>query len=109
MPTDTVAVLSVSQDGRVTLPAGYRKRHRLARGSKVVAVRMGEALVMVPHDPLLESAFLRLEAALAGASATVESLKDQPLAERARIVRKRYDSARVEEWTRDYSSHASPF
>ena len=41
----SVAVLSVGQNGQITVPAAFRKEHALGRGGKVVVVRMGDALV----------------------------------------------------------------
>ena len=85
-----VAVLSVGPNGQVTIPARFRKEHALTKGGKVVAVWMGQALVVAPHDGVLESICLRLEEALKGSGASLESLKAQALMERARIGRKRY-------------------
>lgn len=85
-----VAVLSVGQNGQITIPAEFRKEHALGRGGKVVAVRLGDALVMAPHDAVLESICMRLEEAMKGAGYRPETLKAQALAERAAIVRKRY-------------------
>ncbi len=85
-----IAVLSVGQNGQVTIPSRFRKEHSLRRGGKLIAVRMGDALVMMPHDGVLESVCMRLEEAMKGARSTVAAMKQQALAERAEIVRKRY-------------------
>jgi bifunctional DNA-binding transcriptional regulator/antitoxin component of YhaV-PrlF toxin-antitoxin module len=85
-----VAVLSMGQNGQITIPAEFRKEHGLGRGGKVVAVRLGDALVIAPHDAVLESICMRLEEAMKGAGYRPETLKAQALAERAAIVRKRY-------------------
>jgi bifunctional DNA-binding transcriptional regulator/antitoxin component of YhaV-PrlF toxin-antitoxin module len=45
-----VTLLNVAQNGQVTIPAAFRKDHALANGGRLMAVRMGDALVMVPHD-----------------------------------------------------------
>jgi bifunctional DNA-binding transcriptional regulator/antitoxin component of YhaV-PrlF toxin-antitoxin module len=85
-----VAVLSVGQNGQITVPAGFRKEHALGRGGKLVAVRMGDALVIAPHDAVLESICIRMEEAMRGAGSDVAKLKARARAERATIVRKRY-------------------
>ena len=71
----SVAILSVGHNGQITIPAAYRRAHALGRGVKVAAVRMGKALVLAPHDAVLESISARLEEAMRGESVTVEALK----------------------------------
>ena len=85
-----VAVLNVGQNGQITVPAGFRKEHALGRGGKLVAVRMGDALVIAPHDAVLESICMRMEEAMRGAGSDVAKLKAQARVERAAMVRKRY-------------------
>jgi len=85
-----VAVLNLGANGQVTIPAEFRKEHGLAGGAKVIAVRMGNALVMAPHDGVLESICMRLEEAMKGAGVSVEELKAQALRERAQMVRERF-------------------
>ena len=85
-----VAVLSVGRNGQITVQAGFRKEHALGRGGKVVVVRMGDALVVAPHDPVLESICMRMEEAMRGAGSDVAKLKAQARVERAAIERKRY-------------------
>ena len=53
---------------------------------------MGDALVMLPHDGVLESIFLRFEEAMKGAGLTVEDVKLQALVQRSKIVGQRYSS-----------------
>ena len=89
----SVSVLSLGQNGQVTIPASFRKDHGLGGGAKVLAIRMGDALVMAPHDGVIESICMRLEEAMKGAGLTVEAMKEQALVERGRIVRERYGSA----------------
>jgi bifunctional DNA-binding transcriptional regulator/antitoxin component of YhaV-PrlF toxin-antitoxin module len=85
-----VAVLNVGQNGQITVPAGFRKEHALGRGGKLIAVRMGDALVIAPHDAVLESICMRMEEAMRGAGSDVAKLKAQARVERAAMVRKRY-------------------
>jgi bifunctional DNA-binding transcriptional regulator/antitoxin component of YhaV-PrlF toxin-antitoxin module len=88
----SVAVLNLGQNGQVTVPSGFRKTHSLSKGGKLIAVEMGDALVMVPHDGVIESICMRLEQAMKGASLEVEDLQAEVLKQRAAIVRKRYGS-----------------
>ena len=88
--SSTVAVLHVGQNGQVTIPADFRKEHSLSKGGKVMAIRMGDTLVMAPHDAVLESICLRLEEALKGSKSTVADVQRQALEERAAIVAERY-------------------
>jgi bifunctional DNA-binding transcriptional regulator/antitoxin component of YhaV-PrlF toxin-antitoxin module len=86
----SVTLLNVAQNGQVTIPASFRKEHGLGKGGKLMAVRMGDTLVMVPHDGVLEAVCLRFEEALHGANVQVDGIKAQALQERAAIVHKRY-------------------
>lgn len=90
--TASVAVLSVGQNGQITIPAEFRRDHALSKGGKVIAVRMADALVMVPHDGVLESICLRLEEAMKGSGRRVDEVKTQALVERSHVVRERYGS-----------------
>ncbi len=92
MPRSSVAVLSLGQNGQVTIPVEFRKEHRLSGGATVVAIRMGDALVLAPHDGVLEAICMRLEHAMRGAGASAEELKAQALVEREKIIRERYRS-----------------
>jgi bifunctional DNA-binding transcriptional regulator/antitoxin component of YhaV-PrlF toxin-antitoxin module len=88
--SSSVTVLSVGQNGQITIPVDFRKEHALSGGGKVIAVRMGKALVVAPHDAGWESICQRLEGAMKAAGETVESLNAQTLVERAAIVEQRY-------------------
>jgi bifunctional DNA-binding transcriptional regulator/antitoxin component of YhaV-PrlF toxin-antitoxin module len=85
-----ITLLNVAQNGQVTIPAAFRKEHALAKGGRLMAVRMGDALVMVPHDGILDAICMRFEEALRGSGASIDEIKAQALEERAEIVRKRY-------------------
>jgi hypothetical protein len=56
---------------------------------------MGDALVMVPHDGVLESICLRLEASLKGSGHTLDDLKLEALRQRENIVNDRYPALRA--------------
>ncbi len=90
MAHSPVAVLNVGQNGQVTIPAGFRRQHKLSKGAKVMAVEVGGSLVMVPHDPILDALTVKVRAAMKAAGVTVEDLKAEALRQRAKIVRERY-------------------
>ena len=94
MPKATaVAVLSLGQNGQVTIPAEFRRQHALAGGGKLLAVRMGDALVMAPHDAVLESICVRLEEAMKGTGMEIDELQAATLVEREAIVKARYGTS----------------
>jgi bifunctional DNA-binding transcriptional regulator/antitoxin component of YhaV-PrlF toxin-antitoxin module len=85
-----VALLNVAQNGQVTIPASFRKTNALAKGGKLMAVCLGDTLVMVPHDGLLEAICMKFEEALHGTGVSVAEINAQASEERAQIVEKRY-------------------
>jgi bifunctional DNA-binding transcriptional regulator/antitoxin component of YhaV-PrlF toxin-antitoxin module len=87
---ETIDVLNIGQNGQVTVPVEFRKDVSLGKGGKLVSVRMGDALVLVPQDALLESISLRLQEAMKASGVTVEDLKSGVLEQRAEIVKERY-------------------
>jgi len=95
-----VTLLNVAQNGQVTIPAAFRKDHALAHGGKLMAVRMGDALVMVPHDGILDAICMRFEEALRGSGASINKIKAQALQERAEIVPQRYGSVLLKRRTK---------
>jgi bifunctional DNA-binding transcriptional regulator/antitoxin component of YhaV-PrlF toxin-antitoxin module len=87
---ETIDVLNVGQNGQVTVPVEFRKEVSLGKGGKLVSVRMGDALVLVPQDSLLESISLRLQEAMKASGVTVEELKSGLQEQREQIVKGRY-------------------
>jgi bifunctional DNA-binding transcriptional regulator/antitoxin component of YhaV-PrlF toxin-antitoxin module len=85
-----IDVLNVGANGQVTVPVEFRKDASLGKGAKLISVRMGDALVLAPHDNLLESISLRLQEAMKASGVTVDDLKAGALEERAQIVKERY-------------------
>jgi bifunctional DNA-binding transcriptional regulator/antitoxin component of YhaV-PrlF toxin-antitoxin module len=86
----TIDVLTIGQNGQVTVPVEFRKEVSLAKGGKLVSLRMGDALVLVPQDSLLESISLRLQEAMKASGVTLEDLKSGVQEQRAQIVKERY-------------------
>lgn len=88
--TETIETVKLGQNGQITVPVNFRKGHALTKGAKLTSVQLGDALVLVPQDDILESICERMIAAMKAAGLTVEDMKAGVLEERAAIVRERY-------------------
>lgn len=62
----SLGAVRVGEKGEITVPAAYRKKHKLSKGSEVVLVQLGDALMMVPADVALNRLCQRLQDILAG-------------------------------------------
>ncbi|HXG18880.1 MAG TPA: AbrB/MazE/SpoVT family DNA-binding domain-containing protein [Methylomirabilota bacterium] len=82
MPESSVRPLGavhVGEHGEITVPASYRKKHSLSKGSELVVVQLGDALMMAPADVVLTQLSQRLQDILAGEGITLEkALKNLP-------------------------------
>ncbi len=87
---ETIDVLNIGQNGQITVPVEFRKDVSLGKGGKLVSIRLGDALVLVPQDALLESISLRLQEAMKATGVTVDELKSGVQEQRAEIVKERY-------------------
>ncbi|HZS43683.1 MAG TPA: AbrB/MazE/SpoVT family DNA-binding domain-containing protein [Blastocatellia bacterium] len=83
----------LSENGELTIPAEYRRAHSLDRDSTVVMIEMGDALVLVPHDDVLESVADRLTAALKGAGFDASDLILSAQEARAEIVQMEFGAS----------------
>jgi bifunctional DNA-binding transcriptional regulator/antitoxin component of YhaV-PrlF toxin-antitoxin module len=88
--TEHIDVLNIGQNGQITVPVEFRKDLSIGKGGKLVSVRMGDALVLVPQDSLLESISLRLQESMKASGVSVQELKSGALEQRAQIVKVRY-------------------
>jgi len=61
-----LGTIRVGEHGEITVPASYRRKHKLAKGSELVLVQIGDALMMVPADVALNQLCQRLQDILAG-------------------------------------------
>jgi AbrB family looped-hinge helix DNA binding protein len=52
--TTALAVAKVTRKGQVTIPADFRREHRIREGGKVTFQRSGAGLVLMPVPPLDE-------------------------------------------------------
>jgi bifunctional DNA-binding transcriptional regulator/antitoxin component of YhaV-PrlF toxin-antitoxin module len=86
--TDKAAfsVTRVSPSGQITIPPGYRSAENLGPGTPLVAVQIGDALVLAPVDEELAAVTGRLEAALKASGQSVEQLIRAAASARADVV-----------------------
>ena len=87
-----LSIVSLSEKGQLTIPADYRRDLSLARDSTLVLIRVGDALVLVPHDEALAALATRLEAAMRGAGLRVEDLLKTAEAVRGELARQEFGS-----------------
>ena len=72
-----LGTIRVGEKGEITVPTAYRKKHKLAKGSEVVLVQLGDALMLVPADVALNQLCQRLQDILAGQGiSTKQALKN---------------------------------
>lgn len=83
-------VLNMTPNGELTIPLELQEELGFVPGHKVSAVRIGQTLVLAPHDEELEAFSQRLEAAMKTAGVSLQELTDQALVERAEIIQERY-------------------
>lgn len=72
-----LGTILVGEHGEITVPASYRKKHKLSKGSELVLVQLGDALMIAPTDVALDQACQRLQDILAGEGiSTKQTLKN---------------------------------
>jgi len=72
-----LGTVRVGERGEITVPTAYRKKHKLSKGSEIVLVQLGDALMMVPADVALNRLCQRLQDILAGEGiSTKQALKN---------------------------------
>ena len=62
---NTISVLRLNEEGQLTLPIEYLRAQALTPESALVAIQVGEALVLAPYDEALAAATAPFEAAWA--------------------------------------------
>ena len=67
-----LGTIRVGEKGEITVPASYRKKHKLAKGSEVLLLQLGATLMVVPVDPTLDRLCQRLQKNLEGEGITLE-------------------------------------
>jgi bifunctional DNA-binding transcriptional regulator/antitoxin component of YhaV-PrlF toxin-antitoxin module len=82
MPESSVRPLGavrVGEHGEITVPASYRKKHKIEKGSEVLLLQLGATLMVVPVDPTLDRLCQRIQKNLEGQGITLEqALKNLP-------------------------------
>ena len=56
-----LGTIRVGENGEITVPASYRKKHKLSKGSEVLLLQLGATLMMVPVDPTLDRLCQRIQ------------------------------------------------
>jgi bifunctional DNA-binding transcriptional regulator/antitoxin component of YhaV-PrlF toxin-antitoxin module len=82
--------------GQLTIPLEYRRTFDLSGDSTVVLVRVGDALVIVPHDEAFAQVTDRLEARMRDAGSSPEELIAAAADARVEIVREEFGIANEE-------------
>ena len=78
----------LGDNGRIAVPAKYRKQHNLSKGSEVLLVQLGETLMVVPFDATLDRLCDRIQHALTGRSVSAtKAMKTLPQVRRRRFQR----------------------
>lgn len=49
-----IEAIKIGEQGQITVPASYRKQHKLSAGSEVLLMKLGETLMLVPPDHNLD-------------------------------------------------------
>lgn len=72
-----LGTVRVGEKGEITVPAAYRKKHKLSKGSEVLLLQLGATLMLVPVDPTLDRLCQRIQDILAGQGiSTKQALKN---------------------------------
>lgn len=72
-----LGTIRVGENGEITVPAAYRKKLRLTKGSEIVLVQLGDALMLVPADVALNQLCQRIQDILTGQDiSTKQALKN---------------------------------
>ena len=84
----SIAATRVGEKGRIAVPPRYRKLHKLSKGSEVLLVQLGEALMVLPFDVTLDRLCERIQNGLAGRGVSVgKALKNLAPVRRRRFQR----------------------
>lgn len=67
-----LGTIRVGENGEITVPASYRKKHKLVKGSEVLLLQLGATLMVVPVDPTLDRLCQRIQENLASQGITLE-------------------------------------
>jgi len=68
----SLGTIRVGEKGEITVPAAYWKEHKLSKGSEIFVLQLGEALMLVPADPILDRLCQRIQENLTGQGITLE-------------------------------------
>lgn len=73
----SLGTIRVGEKGEIIVPATYWKKHKLSKGSEIFVLRLGEALMLVPADPVLNRLCQKIQDILTGQGiSTKQALKN---------------------------------
>ncbi len=67
-----LGTIRVGEKGEITVPASYRKKLKLTKGSEVLLLQLGATLMVVPVDPTLDRLCQRIQKSLTAQGITLE-------------------------------------
>lgn len=83
-----IGATRLGKKGQLTVPPDYRRMHKLSKGSDILFIQLGDALMVVPYDLALNHLCEQIRAALVGRGISVgKALKNL-----AKIRRRRFQS-----------------
>jgi AbrB family looped-hinge helix DNA binding protein len=85
-----LGAVRVGEKGQITVPAVYRKKHKLAKGSEVLLLQLGATLMVVPVDPTLDRLCQRIQENLRGQGITLKQAQKNLERVRCRRFQKLY-------------------
>jgi bifunctional DNA-binding transcriptional regulator/antitoxin component of YhaV-PrlF toxin-antitoxin module len=85
-----LGAVRVGKHGEITVPASYRKKHKLAKGSEVLLLQLGATLMIVPVDPALDRLCQRIQENLTKEGVTLEQTQKNLERVRRRRFQKLY-------------------
>ena len=83
-----IGATRVGEKGQITVPTDYRNLHKLSKGSEVLLIQLGEALMVIPSDLTMNHLCQRIQETLAGQGVSVK----QALTKLEKVRRRRFES-----------------
>jgi AbrB family looped-hinge helix DNA binding protein len=85
-----IATTQLGEHGQITIPAKFRKALGLKKDTQLVVIQVGEALMIVPQDKMLEQLSAQLQQALKERGISVEEALARLPETRKKLFKKLY-------------------
>lgn len=85
-----LGTIRVGEHGEITVPASYRKKHKIEKDSEMLVLQLGATLMLVPVDPALDRLCRRLQENLEGEGITLEQVQKNLPRVRRRLYQELY-------------------